>query len=239
MQGASTGVKDSTVTWNSSGRNADVVGAFNDYKDFVLRIATVYAGTRLVEAVDLNELDTSFELAISDDFDRRMTTIRTVGDLQSSIKSGAYGQLALGLATIQLCTAFEILFDRIADIYGVSVGRGDAFEVNWRPIGGAPAQRFTVGNKALMQIRKLHRQTGVDCSLNSDDVLIRLAAIIEARNCFTHAGGVVQTTKVKDRLWVYRIASEVGQPLQLKGNHLDDFLHYMAINALAFVNRAP
>lgn len=227
------------MKWNSSGTNANVVNAFNDYKDFILRIATLYAGTRLIEAVDLWELGESFELAISDDFDKGMTTIRTVGDLESSIKSGEYGQLALGLATIQLCTAFEILLDRIADVYGISVSQSDAFEVSYRPTGGAPVQTVKLGNKALMQIRKLHVKTGVDCPLNSDDALLKLAAIIEARNCFTHAGGVVQTLKVKDRLWAYRISSNVGQPLQLKDNHLDDFLHYMAIHVLAFVNRAP
>ncbi len=47
------------------------------------------------------------------------------------------------------------------------------------------------------------------------------------------------TQKAKDRLWAYRIASTVGMPLTLKDNHLDDFLHYMAINIMSFVNKAP
>jgi len=75
--------------------------------------------------------------------------------------------------------------------------------------------------------------------MNSDEVLIKLASIIEARNCFTHAGGLVTTTKAKERLWAYRIPSTVGQPLKLNDNHLDDFLHYMTINTLAFVNNVP
>jgi hypothetical protein len=227
------------MNWIPTGQNPQVVEAFEDYRSFLLRIATLYAGARLIEAVDLSALGDSFRLAISDDFPEGATTIRTVGELKQSIQSKEYGQLALALGTIQLCTAFEILFDRISKIYGVDVDNTDRFDVTHTPVAGAPAVVVTLGNRALTQIRKLHQTLALRSRLNDDETLLKLAAIVEARNCFTHAGGVVQKPKQQERLWAYRIPSQVGQPLVLKDNLLDDFLHYMALHALAFVNRAP
>ncbi len=222
---------------DTSCTNPDVVGAFTDYKDFLFRVATLYAGTRIVEAIDLSgSLGPSFKLAISDDFPEHYTTIRTVEQLEKSIKDGEYGQLALGLATVQLCTAFEILFDRIAEIYGISVSKDDAFSAHhWSAVGGT----VKLGNKTLMQIRKIHSSRSITSVLNSDEVLIKLAAIIEARNCIAHTGGLVANKKAKDRLSAYGISSTIGNGLILKNNHLDDFLHYMLINVRAFMDRAP
>lgn len=221
---------------DTSCTNLAIVDAFSDYKDFLFRVATLYAGTRLVEAIDLSALGPSFKLAISDDFPEYYTTIRTVEQLNESIRSGGYGQLAVGLATVQLCTAFEILFDRVADHYSISVSQADSFEAShWSTVGGT----VKLGNKALMQIRKIHSSLAITSVLNSDEVLIKLAAIIEARNCITHAGGLVATQKAKDRLWAYKISSDVGQSLILRDNYLDDFLHYMLIHVLTFINRAP
>lgn len=227
------------MNWTPTGKNPQVVEAFNNYSSFLLRVATLYAGARLIEAVDLSGLGDSFKLAISDDFPEEATTVRTVADLRRSIDSQEYGQLALALGTIQLCTAFEVLFDRIADIYGVAVSSSDAFEVMHRPLHGAAPVSITLGNKALMQIRKLHQVLTVKSPCNDDGTLLKLAGIIEARNCFTHGGGIVRKSKQQERLMLYWIQSELDKPLVLKDNALDDFLHYMAMNALAFVNRAP
>jgi hypothetical protein len=223
------------MNWEPRSKNPAILTALNDYRDFVMRIATLYAGARLIEAIDLSALGASTKLALSDDFSEGMTTIRTVEQLTGSIRSGEYGQLALGLTIIQLCTAFEIFFDSAAAAYSISISHSDAFDAANGTIGGS----VRLGNKALMQIRKIHQIKAFTSPLNSDGVLIKLAAIIEARNCFTHSGGVVNTQKAKDRLWAYRIQSDVGQKLTLKDNLLDDFLHFMAINVMAFVNNAP
>lgn len=223
------------MNWTPRTTNPAILAALSDYRDFVMRITTIYAGTRLVELIDLSGLGGETKIAISDDFSEGMTTIRTVDQLTQSIRCGEYGQLASGLGVIQLCTAFEIFFDNVAHAHGVAVSRSDAFDVTHHAIGGTDR----LGNKTLMLIRKLHLALGVTSPMNSDEVLIKLAAIIEARNCLTHAGGVVKTVKAKERLWAYRIPSTVGQPLMLKDNHLDDFLHYMAINTMAFVNNVP
>lgn len=223
------------MNWTPKTTNTAIISALSDYRDFVMRIATLYAGTRLVELIDLSALGSETKIAISNDFSEGMTTIRTVDQLSQSIRCGEYGQLALGLGVIQLCTAFEIFFDSVASAQGVTVSPADSFDATHSSIGGT----VKLGNKTLMQIRKLHLSLGISSPMNSDEVLIKLASIIEARNCFTHAGGLVTTTKAKERLWAYRIPSTVGQPLKLNDNHLDDFLHYMAINTLAFVNNVP
>ena len=223
------------MNWTPKSENPTVIAALADYRDFLMRVATLYAGSRLIEQIDLSALGNSTKLAISNDFTDGMTTIRTVEQLSHSIHSGEYGQLALGQGVIQLCTAFEILFDRLADAYLISVTSVDAFDANHHSVGGT----IKLGNKTLMQVRKLHHLLAVNSAINSDEVLIKLASIIEARNCLTHSGGIVATEKAKTRLWAYRIASTVGQPLILNNNHLDDFLHYMAINTMAFINNAP
>lgn len=223
------------MNWTSTGKNDDVVAAFEEYRHFILRISTLYAGSRLIEAVDLEPLGHDFKLAISSDFDEGMTTIRTVDELQTSIKSGDYGQLALGLATIQLCTAFEMLFERISEIYSIAVAKGEQI-ILINPISG---RSQLIGNRTLVQIRKLHDTKGILSPLNNDEVLLKLAAIIETRNCLAHAGGLVVEVKSQSRLAWYGISSDVGAKLVLKDNHLDDFLHYMAINAISFVNHAP
>lgn len=115
------------MNWDTTCKNPAVVEAFNNYKNLLARIATLYAGSRLIESIDLSGLGANFPLAMSDDFPEGYTTIRTVGQLEASITSGDYGQLALGLATIQLWTAFEILFDRISKIYAISVKSSDSF----------------------------------------------------------------------------------------------------------------
>jgi hypothetical protein len=225
------------MNFETSCANPNIVDAFNDYKDFLFRVATLYAGTRLVEHIDLSgSLGPSFKLAISNDFDEYYTTVRTVEQLEKSIRSGNYGQHALGLATVQLCTAFEILFDRIAGHYSISVSQTDSFEAHH---SSAIEGTVKLGNKALMQIRKIHSSCAVDSLLNSDEVLIKLAAIIEARNCITHAGGVVTTEKAKNRLLAYGISSVVGRSLILKDNYLDDFLHYMLMHVRTFIDKAP
>jgi hypothetical protein len=223
------------MNWTPKSTNPAILAALSDYRDLVMRIATLYAGTRLVESIDISALGSATKLAISDDFFEGMTTIRTVEQLSESIRCGEYGQFALGLGVIQLCTAFEIFFDSVASSHSVSVSQSDTFDATHYSVGGT----VKLGNKTLMQIRKLHLTLGVSSPMNSDEVLIKLAAIIEARNCFTHSGGKVKTAKAKDRLWAYRISSTVGQPLKLKDNYLDDFLHYMAINTMAFVNSVP
>lgn len=224
------------MNWNTTCKNSSIVEAFNDYRDLLSRIATLYAGSRLVESIDLSALGSTSRLAISNDFPECYTTVRTIGQLQDSIRSGDYGQLALGLATVQLCTAFEILFERISKEYSICVTPADSFvATHWVAAGGS----MTLGNKTLMQIRKIHTVKGLNSPLNTDEALIKISAIIEVRNCMAHSGGVVRTQKVADRLWAYKIPSTMGNQLVLKDNHLDDFLHYMAINVLSFVNHAP
>lgn len=223
------------MNWDTRGTNQTVVGAFNDYKDLLFQVATLYAGTKLIESFDLSTSDRDEQLAISNDFSERMTTIRTVGQLADFIESGVYGQMALNLATLQLCTAFEIFFDRVAEHYSITVTKADAIDIDHYLVGG----KTTLGNKALKQIRKIHGVKAIDSVLNENEVLLKIAAIIEVRNCFTHAGGIVTTEMAKRRLWAYRIPCTVGSPLVLEENHLDNFLHYMAMNVLAFVNRAP
>ncbi|WP_353404883.1 hypothetical protein [Duganella hordei] len=221
------------MNWEPKSKNPALLTALDDYRDFVMRIATVYAGTRLIENIDLSALHASTKLALSDDFSESMTTIRTVAQLTDSIGKGEYGQLVLGLAIIQLCTAFEIFFDSAAAAYAISVSRSDAFDATHGSFS------VKIGNKALMQIRKIHEVKGFTSPTNSDEALIKLSAIVEARNCYTHCGGVVRTQKAKDRLSAYGIKSVVGQKLGLKDNFLDDFLHYMAIHVMAVVNNAP
>lgn len=224
------------MNWDTTCQNASVVEAFNDYRDLVSSIATLYAGSRLVESVDLSVLGSTSRLAISNDFPDCLTTIRTIGQLQDSIRSGGHGQLAIGLATVQLCTAFEILFDRIANEYSICVTPADSFfATHWVAPGGS----MTLGNRTLRQIRKIHSVYGLNSRLNSDEALIKISAIIEVRNCIVHSGGMVREQKVADRLWAYKIPSTIGHRLVLKDNHLDDFLHYMAIHVLSFVNHAP
>ncbi len=168
------------MNWIPTGLNPQVVEAFNDYRSFVLRIATLYAGARLIEAVDLSAFADSFKLAISDDFPEGATTIRTVGDLKLSIQSKEYGQLALALSTIQLCTAFEILFERVSEIYGVEVNKSDRFDISHTPVAGGPVVMVTLGNRSLMQIRKLHQTLNVSSPLNRDETLLKLAAYCDA-----------------------------------------------------------
>jgi hypothetical protein len=221
------------MNWDTTCANPVIAGAFSDYKDFVLRIATLYAGSRLIEAADLSGFS-DLELKISNDFPDPYTTICTVKDLKDSIDSGEYGQLALEMGVIQLCTAFEILFDRISDHYSISVSKRDAFDVrHWLTAGDAKQ----IGNRSLMQIRKIHAEKSIISVLDSDEVYLKIAAIIEVRNCFTHTGGIVKNESAKSRISPYAIKTTVGERIILRNNYLDDFLHYMAIHARAFVNR--
>ncbi|MGM9513101.1 hypothetical protein ACS5PK_02485 [Roseateles sp. DB2] len=228
------------MNWNSTGTNPQAVEAFNDYRELLMRVATLYAGARLIESADLSALgDDNFKLSLSNNFPEEATTIRSIGDLKRGIASGEYGQMALKMSVIQLCTAFEILFDRLCSIYGCTISNNAHFDVPYTPPFGAAPTVITLGNRTLNQIRKLHQTLSVTSAINNDGPLLKLAAIIEARNCLTHAGGIVQQEKQRLRLKIYGIASEIGKPLMLDDNLFDDFLQYMASHALAFVNKAP
>lgn len=224
------------MNWEVSHQNPDVAAAFAAYRSFVLGIATHYAGSRLMEQLDLSSLGNTLRLSISDDFPEALTTIRTVGDLRQSMTCGEYGQLCLRLATVQLCTAFEIFFDTISDIYGISVNNRDAVSASYHVIAASP---ITLGNKAIMQIRKLHNQLSIQSVLNNDEVLVKLTAIIEARNCIVHSASVVSDVNKVLKLSAYAIRHSVGDTLHLKDNLFDDFLHYMGIHIVAFVKRLP
>lgn len=224
------------MNWEITHPNPRVASAFSAYRSFVLGIATHYAGSRLMEKLDLSALGDDLRLSISDDFPETVTTIRTVGYLRHAIRTGEYGQLCLRQATVQLCTSFEVFFDTISEIYGVSVGRSDCVSATYRLISSFPIR---LGNKAIMQIRKLHSQLSIQSVLNEDEVLVKLTAIIEARNCIVHSAAVVSEAKTVERLRAYAINHCVGDSLHLKDNLLDDFLHYMGIHIVAFVKRLP
>jgi hypothetical protein len=224
------------MNWEISHPDPRVVSAFSAYRSFVLGIATQYAGSRLMEQLDLSALGDDLCLSVSDDFPEAVTTIRTVGDLRNAMKTGEYGQLCLRQATVQLCTAFEVFFDTVSEIYGISVGRSDCVSATYRVISAFP---IALGNKAIMQIRKLHNQLFIQSVLNEDEVFVKLAAIIEARNCIVHSAAIVSDAKTVERLRAYAIHHSVGESLQLKDNLFDDFLHYMGIHITAFVKRLP
>lgn len=175
-------------------------------------------------------------MAISDDFPEVLTTIRTVGDLRKSMSSGEYGQLCLRQATVQLCTAFEVFFDTVSKIYGVSENSLNVVEASYALISASPIK---LGNKTIKQIRKLHDQLSIHSVLNNDEVLVKLTAIVEARNCIVHSAGVVSDANKVLRLSAYAIRHNVGDQLHFPANLFDDFLHYMGIHIVAFVKRLP
>ena len=53
------------MKWDIRTANIEVRNIFGAYKDFVMDIATHYAGTRLIEHVDLSELSPNIKLALS------------------------------------------------------------------------------------------------------------------------------------------------------------------------------
>jgi hypothetical protein len=224
------------MDWNVPIRNEEVTTAYSAYKEFVLGVATHYAGSRLLETLDLEGLGSDVEIALSDNFGDYFTTIRNVGDLDQSVKAGHYAQLSLRFATIQLCTAFEVLFDSVSRTYGVSVHKEPDVAATYRTLSNAP---ILLGNKTIKQIRKLHCMLGVDSVLNYDEVLVKLTAIIEVRNCFVHSAGKVPNERIGTRLKAYAIQQSVGEPIRLSDNHFDDFLHYMLLHVRAFMKVIP
>jgi hypothetical protein len=82
--------KNPRMEWETACTNEAVVNAFNDYRSLLDRIATLYAGSRLIESIDLSALGADTGLAISDDFSEGFTTVRTIDDLQNSIETGEY-----------------------------------------------------------------------------------------------------------------------------------------------------
>lgn len=224
------------MNWEIFHSDPRVVSAFSAYRNFVLGIATHYAGSRLMEQLDLSALGDDLRLSISNDFPEAVTTVRTVGELRNAVKTGEYGQLCLRQATVQLCTAFEVFFDTVSEIYGISVSRSDCVSATYRAISASP---IALGNRTIMQIRKLHNQLSIQSVLNKDEVLVKLTAIIEARNCIVHSAAVVSDEKKVERLKAYAIHQNVGDLLQFKDNLFDDFLHYMGIHIVAFVKGLP
>ncbi|WP_175948781.1 hypothetical protein [Burkholderia pyrrocinia] len=222
------------MDWNITIGNQEVAAAYGAFKDYVLGVATHFAGSRLLEALDLAQLGPETEITLSNDFPDYFTTIRNVGDLVQSIESGHYSQLSLRLATIQLCTALEVLFDSISGAYGIAVDNEPPIEATY-----SRAAPILLGNKTIRQIRKLHRVLGIDTVANNDEVLVKLSAIIEVRNCFIHSGGRVLSDGKQPRISVYGISCEVGELLQLKRNHFDDFLHYVLIHVQSLVKFLP
>jgi hypothetical protein len=79
----------------------------------------------------------------------------------------------------------------------------------------------------------------MDTVLNYDEVLVKISAIIEVRNCITHCAGKVTTSRTSSRLENYNIFCNVGETIHFKNNILDDFLHYMAIHVLGFLKALP
>jgi hypothetical protein len=222
------------MDWTIPIANKEVADAYSAFIEFLSGVATHFAGSRLLEALDLERLGEDTEIALSNDFPDHYTTIRNVADLTSIVESGYYSQLSLRFATIQLCTAFEVLFDSIARIYEVVVDRDPPVDA----LNGA-ATPIRLGNKTIKQIRKLHYVLAVDTVLNDDDVLIKLNAIIESRNCFVHSGGRVPSEGKQSRLGAYGIRSSVGEILYLEPNLFDDFLHYVLSHVRAFMRCIP
>lgn len=224
------------MNWEATHHNPAVAAAFIAYRSFVLSVATQYAGSRLMEQLDLTSVGDDLPLAISDDFPEVITTIRTVGDLRKSMSSGEYGQLCLRQATVQLCTAFEVFFDTISDIYGIQESSLKVVDATYAATTTSPIR---LGNRTIKQIRKLHEQLSIQSVLNNDEVLVKITAIIEARNCIVHYAGAVPDNNKVLRLSAYAIRHSINDQLHLADNLLDDFLHYMGIHIVAFVKKLP
>lgn len=223
------------MEWDVSISNPQVAAAYGAYRDFVMDVATHYAGSRLIECLEIDGLKSDSELALSDNFPDGLTTICTIADLVENVQSGEYGQLSLRLATVQLCTAFEVLFDAIGVIYSVNEGKSPVL-ATYKPVSPDP---IPLGNKTIKKIRNLHDRLGMWSVINNDEALVKIAAIIEVRNCIVHSAGRVTDSKVVDRLKAYGIRLKTDNVIMLCSNILDDFLHYMAIHVVALVKKLP
>lgn len=225
------------MNWDAPHHDPRVELIYGSYKTYVLSVATHYAGSRLLEHFDISSLDKDTCLAISNNFPEGLTTIRTVGELRDSIATGEYGQLCLRLAVVNLCTAFEVLFDSISAIYSISVkAPADGVSATYHRVSASPE---ILGNKTIMQIRKLHTKHSFWSVLNADEALMKLNAIIEARNCIVHSAAQIQDEKLIRRLKAYAIYHSIGETLHLPDNLLDDFLHYMGIHVVGFIKKLP
>ncbi|WP_145928677.1 hypothetical protein OH491_01445 [Termitidicoccus mucosus] len=224
------------MNWEVTHKNPKVVAAFTAYKTFVLDIATHYAGSRLIEHLDISSLGDESQLAISDNYPEPVTTIRTIGELRKSFDSGEYSQLCLRQATIQLCTAFEVFFNSISEIYGISDNSLELVQVTYKRISTSPIK---LGNKTIKQIRKLHKELSFESALNYDEVLAKITSIIETRNCIVHSAGIVPDAGKLIRLSAYAMHHKIGDQLFIPSNSLDDFLHYMGIHIIGFVKNLP
>lgn len=223
------------MNWDFIPANVEVASAYAAYKNYVMSVATHYAGSRLIEGIDLAFFDEDQKLALSSNFDEPLTTIRTVGDLSQSMQQGEYGQICVRLATVQLCTAFEVLFDTITDIYAVPEDK-QPFSARYhflRP------DSVKLGNKSIRQIRKLHTHLGISSVLDRDEVLIKLSAIIDVRNCIVHSSGRVMSVEKTSRLKAYGIRTNVGDMIQFDDNIFDDFLHYMMFHVTSCMKVLP
>ena len=130
-----------------------------------------------------------------------------------------------------------MLFDSISEIYSVSVkAPADCVSATYHRVSASPE---VLGNKTIMQIRKLHTKLSFDSVLNIDEALMKLNAIIEARNCIVHSGARIQDEKPMRRLKAYAINHSIGETLHLPDNLLDDFLHYMGIHVVSFIKKLP
>lgn len=225
------------MEWEIEVKHPAISQAYEAYRDFVLGAATQYAGARLLEQIDLSALDTELPLALSDMSSESFTTIRTIGQLSDSITEGHYAQLCIRQATVQLCTAFESFYNSVCLIFQLpESAMVKSIPAYCRTLSPNP---FDLGNKTIRQIRSLHEHLKLDSVLNDDQVLIKLSAIIEVRNCVVHSGGRVTTQKQIDRLKTYGFRVQCGDLLTLKDKLFDDFLHYMAIHTKAFVRCLP
>lgn len=225
------------MDWSTSNTDARVQEAFNAYRHFVLDVATQYGGAKLLERLDLSSLGDDEELPLSQNFPMGFTTVRTIGELRNAIEQGVYGQICIRMATIQLCTAFEILFDALAALYSLKINnQTDQVQATYKKISSLP---ITLGSRAIMQIRKLHTKLGVDTVANEDEVLVKLTAIIELRNCIVHSAAVVSDSKKSLRLRAYGFNHQVGDTLSFGDDILDDFLHFMASHARVLVDNLP
>jgi hypothetical protein len=225
------------MLWDLETTNKVVLDAFSAYKQFVHALATHQSGVNLLEEVDLSPLGKNFPLKLSTDFDEGATTTKSIKELQTLVQNGAFSQLSLRLATVQLCTAYEVLFDSVADAYSVSIPKNEpAIEVVDPRVSKLPIK---LGNKTIKQIFFICELHKIVSPMNTDDTLAKIAAIIEIRNCIVHGGGKVGSEKSATLLRAYAINCKVGEMIVLKKNHFDNFLHFMAINARAMLKNVP
>lgn len=201
--------------WSLDLRSEFMQSVYGNYLSRIDHITTLYSVVAYNEALmskDADNLDDSFQVALSTDFGN-WATIKTKKDIMNSVKSGHLHQINCYQALVSLVSNFEDLVERL--VKQCAVTKSDIANATPHSLSGE------VKSPILNNIHAIHNKLSIRSNVIGKHETGYYYKMIKLRNCIVHRQGIPNTSEASLlQNWI------TAGRISFNRDHIDDFVHF-------------